>query len=67
MSEARAQGEWLVACSCGWRIVTSPFQRARAIGYVHETRAREGTDVLLPGEMYEARHSCRLARVPASE
>lgn len=51
---ARMNAEWLVTCSCGWRVVTSPFQRARVTAFVHSGRtpARD-----------EKRHACRVVRL----
>jgi hypothetical protein len=66
VSEARARGEWLVICSCGWRFIVSPLQRARAMGYVHETRMRQEPDVQA-GEVTARRHSCRVMRAPQSD
>ena len=66
VSEAKSQGEWLVICSCGWRFVASPLQRARAMGYVHETRMPQLPDVQA-GEVSRGRHSCRVTRPPRSD
>ena len=54
---AHARNDWLIECKCGWQVISSPFQTARATAFKHEGRtSRTATRFV--------RHSCQLSRIP---